>query len=223
MRRASAVVVGIVFACPLPVRADDFFVTVFAAEAVPFESKRTHTFVAVLRVPSDGGPVEQHAISWFPENRTLRGLTPRPEPGTNLPLPETFAHCRDQKMRVSVWGPYRIKPDLFERMKCQKAKLESGAVKYKPTDNLYPSNVATNCYHAIWQPVAPLRKYSGPFNCGDASGAMTVQLFREWLIDPHRAHDGVLDLSVPRGEPVVRRSLDDRPGRLDAVRSALSR
>jgi hypothetical protein len=83
--------------------------------------------------------------------------------------------------------------------------------------------VAANCYHAIWQPVAPCRKYSGAFNCGDASGAMTVQLFRKWLVEPCKTHDWVLDLTVPKGEKVVRRAFDDRPGRADAIRSALSK
>jgi hypothetical protein len=224
MRWLYRVVAGVLLAAPLPAHAaDDYFVTVFAAETVPFQSKNTHMFVIIHRVPADGKPVEQHHISWFPEGRRVRGLTLRPEPGVNLPLADTFGHCRDQKMRVSAWGPYRTDPKLFEMMKCQRAKLESGTVMYKPTDNFYPSDVAANCYHAIWQPVAPCRKNSGAFNCGDASGAMTVQLFRPWLLDPCRTHDAVLELSVPKGETVVRRSFDDRPGRIDAIRSAVGR
>jgi hypothetical protein len=215
------VVVGL--SCAVPARAADaHFVTIFAAEAVPFESKKTHMFVVVHRAP-DGGAVEEHHISWFPQSRKVRGLTLRPEPGMNLSLAETFAHCRDMGMRVSVWGPYRIEPELFSLMKGQQEKLEGGTVKYKPTDNLYPSDVAANCYHAIWQPVAPCRKYSGPFNCGDASGAMTVQLFRKWLVEPYQTHDDLLLLSVPKGETVVRRAFDDRPGRADAIRSAIRR
>jgi hypothetical protein len=105
-------------------------------------------------------------------------------------------------------------------MKCQRAKLESGRVLYKPTDNVYPTDVAANCYHAIWKPVAPCRKYSGAFNCGDASGAMTVRLFTPWIIDPCVTHDALLDVVVPPGERVLRRAFDDRPGRIDAIRSA---
>lgn len=195
----------------------------FAAETVPFRSIHTHTFVVVHRVPADGTAVEQHHISWFPESRRMRGLTLRPEAGVNLSLTDTFRHCREQKMRVSAWGPYRADAKLFEMMKCQRAKLEGGTVKYKPTDNFYPSDVAANCYHAIWQPVAPCRKNSGAFNCGDASGAMTVQLFRHWLRDPCQTHDAILELSVPKGETVVRRAFDDRPDRGDAIRSAVGR
>ena len=212
-----------IIALPCPLRADDYFVTVFSAQTVPFESKRTHTFVVLHRVPGGGGPVEERHISWFPQSRRLRGLTLRPEPGANLTPGETFAHCREQRMRVSAWGPYRIKLELYELMAAQQAKLESGKVKYKPTDNVYPSDVAANCYHAIWQPVAPCRKYSGAFNCGDASGANTVQLFSKWIVEPCRTHDEFLRLAVPEGETVVRRAFDDRPGRVDAIRSAISK
>jgi hypothetical protein len=208
-----------------PVRAAEHFTAIFAAETVPFRSTHTHTFVAVVRVPvpDEPGPVEAHHISWFPAALNLRGLTLRPERGVNLTLPETFRQCRLNAMRVSTWGPYRIEPELFGMMKRQQEKLESGAVLYKPTDNVYPSDVAANCYHASWQPVAPCRKYSGAFNCGDASGAMTVRLFSPWLITPHSTHDWVLDLLVPFGEVAVRRTIDDRPNRRDAIRSALGR
>jgi hypothetical protein len=203
--------------------ADDFYLTVFTAETVPFRSKYTHTFVAFQRVPCGGGPVEQHHISWLPANLNGRRITLHPEPGVNLPVADTFAYCRKHEMRMSAWGPYRIKPELFEMLKCQAAKLSAGTVMYKPTDNLYNSDYAANCYHAIWQPVAPHRKYSGAFNCGDASGAATVQLFRCWIIDPCQTHDAVLDLVVPKGETVLRRSFDDRPGRIDAIKSAVGR
>lgn len=207
--------------------ADQFYATVFTAETVPFRSKQTHTFVVAVRVPAaDPGvaaPVEMTHISWCPANLRQRGITLRPEPGVNLGIADTFAMCRLRGMRVSMWGPYRCEPELFALLKCQATKLESGRVLYKPTDNLYPSDVAANCYHAIWQPIAPHRNYSGPFNCGDASGGITVRLFRPWLIDPCHTHDFVLDVIVPPGERVVRRGYDDRPTRRDAIRSSLGR
>lgn len=220
MRLTCALVAGLVLA-PLSARADDYFVTVFTAESVPFESKKTHTFVAFQQVSA--GSVTQHSISWLPESRRIRGLTLRPEPGENVSLEETFKLCRERGMRVSAWGPYRTKSELYDLLVCQKQKLESGKAKYKPTDSLYPSDVACNCYHSIWQPVAPHRKYSGPFNCGDATGPVTVHLFSKWLIEPCRTHDEHLELSVPKGEPVTRRTVDERPTRADAIRSALGR
>ncbi|MDY3562315.1 hypothetical protein R5W23_003780 [Gemmata sp. JC673] len=220
MRRMLALTAGLMLA-PLPARADDYFITVFTAESVPFESKKTHTFAALQKV-SDGA-VTQHSISWLPESRKVRGLTLRPEAGANVSLDETFKLCRERGMRVSAWGPYRAKPELYDRLVCQKQKLESGTVRYKPTDSMYPSNVACNCYHALWQPVAPHRKYAGPFNCGDATGPVTVHLFSKWLIEPCHTHDELLELTVPKGESVTRRAFDDKPTRADAIRSARER
>ncbi|MCI0703760.1 MAG: hypothetical protein L0241_22100 [Planctomycetia bacterium] len=226
MRWPCRVIAGVLLTLPFPAQAaDSYFVTIFSAETVPFRSVYTHTFIVVTRIPEPVNgvpqPVEQHHISWFPQNRMLRGLTLLPERGLNLPVSETFVDCRDNGMRVSMWGPYHIHPELFCLMKAQRAKLESGRVRYKPTDNLYHSDCAANCYHAIWKPIAPLRKYSGAFNCGDASGAMTVKLFSPWIIDPCTTYDAILDLIVPPGEKVFRRSFDDRPGRVDAIRSSL--
>jgi hypothetical protein len=221
-------VAAFVLLLPAPALADDHFAAVFAAETVPFRSTHTHTFVVVVRVPTAAvnglpAPVEMHHISWFPASLQLRGLTAHPERGVNLGPAETFVRCRLNGMRVSAWGPYRIAPELFELMKAQRAYLESGRVLYKPTDNVYHPDVAANCYHAIWRPIAPCRKHSGPFNCGDASGAMTVRLFSPWLICPWETHDWVLGLIVPPGEMVMRRAFDDRPRRLDAIRSARGR
>lgn len=122
-----------------------------------------------------------------------------------------------------MWGPYSAHPELFRRIRDQARRLNEGRILYKGTDNLYPSCVAMNCYHAIWNVAAPLRKYAGPFNCGDATGPVTLRLFRDWLIDPHRTHDFVLKVLRVEEEGLVRRSFDDRPTRLDAVRSFLGR
>lgn len=228
MNRILELTLGLVVALPAsPAKADDYYVAIFSAESVPFRSNQTHTFVVAARVPGavDGVPcpVEFTHISWVPASLKIRGVTLRPECGANLPVADTFAFCRMNCMRVSCWGPYRIEPELFDIIKCQAAKLESGRVLYKPTDNFYHSDIAANCYHAIWRPIAPCKKYSGAFNCGDASGGTTVRLFTPWLCDPCSTHDWLLDAIVPKGEVVLRRSFDDRPTRRDAIRSARGR
>jgi hypothetical protein len=202
-------------------RADDYFLTLFTAESVPFHPEKTHTFVAVTRLPGDGGVAETHEIGWLAESTRVRGLTLLPERGKNYTTAESIAICRRERMRVSVWGPYRIHPELFGRLRDQARRLNEGKVLYKGTDNLYPSCVAMNCYHAIWNVVAPLRKYAGPFNCGDATGPVTLRLFRDWLIGPEQTHDDILKLIGVDQEPLVRRGYDERPTRFDAARSFL--
>lgn len=208
---------------PIYIHADErYFVTIFAGQTVPFEPRKTHTFVVVHRVGPEG-VLEQSHISWFPQSRTLRGLTLLPEPGINLTIEETFAHCRKYNMLVAVWGPYEIKPELYFYIDCRRKNLDSGSIKYKPTETFYPSSVAVNCYHAIWQPIAPCRKLSGAFNCGHASGATTVALFSQWIIHPKITYDRLLEIMIPPGQPLIRRSFEDRPSRRDALLSFLSK
>ncbi len=146
-------------------QADDYYVTIFAAESVPYRPDKTHTFLAVTRVPCAGVP-ETYEIGWLAATTHIRGFAALPEPGKNFTVAESLAVCRRDEMRVSVWGPYRIKEELFDRLRDQSMRLSSGRIKYKGTDNLYPSCVAMNCYHAIWNVTDPLRKHSGPFTAG---------------------------------------------------------
>ncbi len=214
-------VLGLLLFDTRSIHADEkYFLTIFAAETVPFEPRKTHTFVVVHRVGQEG-LLEQSHISWFPQSRTLRGLTLIPEPGINLTIEETFAHCRKFNMVIAVWGPYEIKPEIYFYIVCQRKKLDSGYIKYKPTETFYPSSVAVNCYHAIWQPIAPCRKLSGAFNCGHTSGATTVALFSRWIMNPEITYDRLLETMIPPEQPLIRRGFDDRPGRLDALRSFL--
>ena len=203
-----------------PARADDYFLAVFSAEAVPYKPELTHSFAAAVRLPAAGAP-EVVGISWLPASLDPRGLTLVPEAGVNLGTAETVAWARRLGMRVSVWGPYRIEEELFCRLKGQAARLGAGHVRYKPTDNVYAAARVQNCYHALWMPVAPLRArgYSGVFTAGDAASGVTVRLYSPWVVEPGRTHDAVLGLLGVAEADVCRRAFDDRPTRLDAVHS----
>jgi hypothetical protein len=85
--------------------------------------------------------------------------------------------------------------------------------------------VVQNCYHALWVPVAPLRArgFAGAFSAGDAASGVTVRLYSPWIVEPHRTHDDVLDQLGLGRAALCRRAFDDRPTRLDAIRSALVR
>jgi hypothetical protein len=209
---------------PAGARADEFYLAVFGGETVPFQPEKTHSFVAAVRVPA-AGAVEVVSISWLPASLVPRGLTFCPEEGVNLGVRDSIAYSRAHGMRVSVWGPYRIDEELFCRLKGHAARLDSGRVMYKPTDNLAPAYRVQNCYHALWAPVAPIRArgFSGPFSPGDTASATTVRIYSRWILDPCQTHDWVLGLLGVADEPLCRRSFDDRPTRRDAFRSFLKR
>lgn len=209
-------------ASPTCARADEYFLAVFSAEAVPYHPEKTHSFVAAVRT---GQCPEVIGISWLPASLEPRGLTLAPEAGVNLGTAETIAWAERLGMRVSVWGPYRIQEELFCRLKGHAARLASGRVRYKPTDTAYPTAVVQNCYHALWVPVAPLRArgFAGAFSAGDAASGTTVRLYSPWIVEPCRTHDAVLEQLGVGGLTLVRRGFDDRPTRLDAIRSLVGR
>ncbi|VTT97113.1 Uncharacterized protein OS=Planctomyces brasiliensis (strain ATCC 49424 / DSM 5305 / JCM 21570 / NBRC 103401 / IFAM 1448) GN=Plabr_4392 PE=4 SV=1 [Gemmataceae bacterium] len=223
----SRVLLVIVIACttgPVAAAADDaYYLTLFTAEATPYRPEKTHTFLAITKVPKDGAAVENREMSWLPATLKVRGVALRAETGVNLSVADTLNVCRRDCMRVSVWGPYQIKPELYCRLSNQIDRLGEGKIKYKGTDNLYPSPVAMNCYHAIWNVSHPMRKFVGPFTSGDATGGKTVHLFREWIICPETTHDDILKVVGVDQEPLVRRSHDYWPSHAAAFRSFLGR
>jgi hypothetical protein len=46
-------------------------------------------------------------------------------------------------------GPYRIKPELFDRARCQAQRLACGEVQYKTIDYRYNTRHVCNCIHAL--------------------------------------------------------------------------
>lgn len=225
MGRALVVIVAVIsfvtFA-PRTARADDYYVTVFTAESVPYRPTNTHAFASVVRVPP-GGAAEVDSICWGPANMKIRGITLKPEEGANLTVPECLAWCRDNCWRVSVWGPYRVECELYQKLKAQSVLLSSGKIKYKPTDTFQNRDVAQNCYHALTSPVAPLKRYAGAFTAGDASGTTIVNAYRPWLICPGTTHDEILGVIGADKYELTRRSHDYHAGRIDAIRSAVGR
>jgi hypothetical protein len=224
---AITTVVAAVTLAPRTARADEYYVTVFTAESVPFRPTNTHAFASFVRVPigPDGrrGAAEAVSVCWGPANMKVRGITPAPEPGANFPLLTTLDWVSSSGWRVSAWGPYRTRCELFETMKAQSEWLSSGKVKYKPTDTFVPRGIAVNCYHALTHPVAPLHRLSGAFTAGDAAGTIILQSYNPYLIDPCVTHDHILALVGADRYELTRRSFDYRPGRIDAIRSAVGR
>ena len=222
MHRMCGLIPVVLLALPSSARADDYYVTLFCAESVPYRPTNTHSFASIVRV-SPGGAPEVDSICWGPASMKIRGLTLKGEEGANLTVPECLAWCRDQCWRVSVWGPSRVRCELYQKLKAQADLLASGKIKYKPTDTFQSRDVAQNCYHALTAPVAPLKRYAGAFTAGDAAGATILQAYRPWLIDPCTTHDDVLRVIGADRYELTRRSFDYQPGRIDAIRSAVGR
>jgi hypothetical protein len=163
----------------------------FSAQRVPNDPDYSHSWATFVRVTWHGRgqcprnpTIEAHTISWLPANLVVRTLTVSPERGRNFDLDATIRFYIDLHSRISMWGPYRVEPDLYFRALKQIALLESGDVKYKTTDTLRFSDRVANCCHAV-SAIADGQKFilASP-GWGDvASEFILKRKLGSWVID----------------------------------------
>jgi hypothetical protein len=150
----SVVFVLLTFFCASVARAEDaYYVLIFGSQTEPKRPRLTHTWATFVRTQSEAiavnAPMESFTISWMPASLTVRPLARRPETGTNLGLHETLRAMYANGERVSLWGPYRVSRELYERAAGYKLRLESGQLGYKAVDSRRPSPWISNCMHAV--------------------------------------------------------------------------
>jgi hypothetical protein len=195
-------------ASPVEVR---FYLLVFASQSTPNLPWHTHTWASVVRVTkrdsNQSFQVETHTISWMPASLRIRPWDLFVESGVNLDLRRTIEEMRAQGNRVSLWGPYEIKPDLYHHFLAQQAFLESGRVGYQALDTLGEAGLVgngTNCVHAVVD--CDARCGCPVWSVGDASGEFIAKHLDEHgaVINPENSHDwlipalGLTEYSITR-------------------------
>src|ERR1043166_5554578 len=123
-----------------------YFMCIFAHETNPRAPQSAHTFATFVK--ADDKAFETHTISWLPKGGEIRLVRPA-EPGVNLDLKASLDTAAAMKAQVFEWGPYEIKPELYDRALKQIALLNSGRVLYKAVD-LVPQRgelLFFNCIH----------------------------------------------------------------------------
>src|ERR1017187_2668116 len=139
---------------PTAARADDsYFMIVFAQQTDANRLERTHTFATFVKATGKGADkskyaIDSHTISWMPKSLHVKFLK-RPEEGVNLDLKDTLRHAKAIKAAVSMWGPFLVKKELYDRALRQEARLKKGDIDYKAIDFLFRPKSATNCIHAV--------------------------------------------------------------------------
>lgn len=204
---------------------DRYYMAVFASQRPGLNwPKYAHSFALFARVtsaPAESTPhVETVVISWLPRTQDVVVLTPRSEPGHNYDLESSICLAQSLDARISLWGPYEIRGDLYEMAVAQRDRLESGSVRYKALDMGYPADRVTNCIRAVGQ-VVP----GGPKLCvgapswGDAASFFLTLAFRPYILDERQTHDEILhSLSLPPCT-LVRRGLDHNPCEIPILRA----
>jgi hypothetical protein len=177
-------------------RAEDaYYLLVFGQQQIPNDVNYSHTFATFVRLswaenaPAGASPfLEVHTISWLPARMRLRGLALCPECGRNADLHTTLRWAQANGMRTSLWGPYAIRPELYEAALRQTKLLESGQVLYKLYDLGYRSNEVSNCIRAVAAVVSgPGRGIMEP-GWGESASYRVLCRMEPWILDPGTVH-----------------------------------
>lgn len=134
---------------------EEYFVLMFGSQRIPNDPDYSHSFATFVRAswqgegPCPGHPIlEESTISWLPNDMKVRLWMLSPECGRNFDLHTTMRWAFAHNMRVSLWGAYRICPELYALAQRQAGLLASGQVRYKALDTGFPSDQVSNCIHA---------------------------------------------------------------------------
>jgi len=172
---------------------ESYYMTIFSAQADSRDPRRTHSFATFVKGTGTGdsqkkSPIEIHTISWMPRSLDIVILRRQAEPGTNLDLESSLRWAESRNCRVSMWGPYAIKKELYDRAVEQEARLNSGRVLYKAVDRRFRPRTASNCIHAV----ADLDTDNGLLHSGqgrgEAASHQVAEHLNRWVINPERTH-----------------------------------
>jgi hypothetical protein len=191
-----------------------YFILLFGSQTCPKHPKYTHSWATVVKATGCEGPgaptVEQSTISWLPATLDIRVWSLCVEPGVNLSLDFTIQEMLRNGERVSMWGPYEIRPGGAYRFQVQKAFMESGRVGYQCIDTIGEAAHGTgcDCIHAItdMDPLFDRARYPLSY-FGDAATLNIVNRIqtRPVIINPEADHSWLLPLLGLDKYPIVRR------------------
>jgi hypothetical protein len=107
----------------------EYFLVVWAFQGPDDDLVHSHTFASFYRGDDLAkGVVEPATISWLPVSGTVRPFSV--EPGRNFSLDETVGMACHAGRKVSSWGPYKIRPELYHSAMKRIQLLQSGRIRY---------------------------------------------------------------------------------------------
>ena len=217
--RLSVIVPILSLMAGAPSRAQEsnetYYMTIFSAQAESRDPRLTHSFATFVKATGIGDSAkdyrtESHTISWMPQSLNIVLLRLRPEPGTNLDLASSLRWAESRNCRVSMWGPYQIDKELYDRAIKQEARLKSGRVLYKAIDRKFRPGMASNCIHAVSDLDTERGLLRSGQGRGDEASYQVAQHLRRWIIDPGQTHAWVASRLL-NDHPVNRRDLEQQP------------
>jgi hypothetical protein len=194
---------------PKTARGDEsYYMIVFGQQSGANQVELSHTFATFVKATGKGQDkakfaIDSHTISWLPRSLDVKVLR-RPEEGVNLNLKDTLRHAKAIKAEVSMWGPFHIKKELYERALRQETRLKKGTIDYKALDLRFRPNTAMNCIHALCDiDMDQGLLATGAAHGNDASYMALTHLSR-WIIDYDGTHTWI-GQRLELGKDIVRR------------------
>jgi hypothetical protein len=175
---------------PAGTRAEErYYMLVFAAQDEANTIRVSHTFALFVKAADKGGPVETHSISWMPKTLELQPMRREPLPGVNLSLKESLKWAKSVGSRVTVWGPLRIKKELYDMAVAQEKRLNTTPLGHILLDPHFRPHTAFNCIHAV----SDLDTRQPALETGTAHGneasEMVVDHFQQYVIPSQDSMD----------------------------------
>jgi hypothetical protein len=130
-----------------------YYTIIFGSQSHPKLLSYTHTWATFIRVVGEGDDpsgyqVYQHTISWLPATLDVRTWAFLPERGVNLDLYATLDAVSRHGESVTMWGPFEMLPQVYERSLRVKEILDSGLAQYRAIST--PRNLLiSDCIHAV--------------------------------------------------------------------------
>lgn len=202
--RSAAFISLVALMSPAAAKAEDlYFMTVYGAQRPIINLPQyTHTWATFVRLSGPGPDPRAYTaqaitISWMPATLVIRPLSLRPEKGVNLTLEKTVAWCEESRMEIAQFGPYQIKPELFNLAFRRYAVLESGEMTYLASD-LFSAKwlgETTNCIYAVLDidgrdpAFRPLT-----LGFGFIGSAFVARRLSQYIVDRNQTHSWVTEM-----------------------------
>lgn len=207
----------VLLGCAVSARAGtSYYLLVFGSQRNPTNPDYTHTWAVFVRAsdclgPPGGVSLESHVISWMPASMQVRTRALRPEPGVNLGLAETLDWALSTRQRVSLWGPFQIEKDLYDRALQHLGHLEGDGVKYKTVDLGYRASRVSNCVHGV-SDITTRRAFRvlRP-GWGQMASYYVSRRARPWIIEPEVRHEWVAEALGLYAYPITYREGLENP------------
>jgi len=170
------------------------YVLVFGSQSCPKQLRYTHTWATFVRAVGEGTDpnayaIQVHTISWLPATLDVKVFRPWPEPGVNLDLYQTLAAVAADRENVTMWGPFVIGPEVYERSLRVLQIINSGQAQYRAISN-QRDLLISDCIHAVAaaDPVFgrghyPLIRIGKPASRFIARQIMTRSLYDQYQYD----------------------------------------